>query len=89
VTDGHAGGDGVRVDDDVRGDSLAREQHVLLSKERSYIFFQIKYTLTVRETGGQVGSASAFYGSTTLGSKPDISQKYKMGDISKVVANVL
>ena len=29
VTDGHARGDGVRVDDDVRGDALARERHVL------------------------------------------------------------
>ena len=31
VTDGHTGGDGVGVDDDVGGDALAREQHVLLS----------------------------------------------------------
>ena len=31
VTDGHTGGDGVRVDDDVGGDPLAAEDHVLLS----------------------------------------------------------
>lgn len=31
VTDGHTGGDGVGVDDDVGGDALAGEQHVLLS----------------------------------------------------------
>ena len=30
VPDGHAAGDGVRVDDDVRRDALARERHVLL-----------------------------------------------------------
>ena len=30
VSDGHPTGDGVRVDDDVRGDALAREGHVLL-----------------------------------------------------------
>jgi hypothetical protein len=34
---------------------------------------------------GSVGSATACYGSS-LGSNPDISQKYKMGDISKNVA---
>merc|ERR1719150_2317633 len=31
VTNGHSGGDGVGVDDDVGGDSFAGEQHVLLS----------------------------------------------------------
>jgi hypothetical protein len=36
----------------------------------------------------KVGSAPACYGSS-LDSKPDISQKYKMGDISKGVANIL
>ena len=30
VTNGHSGGDGVGVDDDVRGDALACEDHVLL-----------------------------------------------------------
>ena len=30
VADGHAGGDGVRVDDDVGRDTLGREWHVLL-----------------------------------------------------------
>ncbi len=43
----------------------------------------------VREMGGYVGSEPAYYGSS-LGSNPDISQnmkKYKMGDISKGVAN--
>jgi hypothetical protein len=34
------------------------------------------------EMGGLVGSASACYGSS-LGSNLDISQKYKIGDISK------
>jgi hypothetical protein len=34
------------------------------------------------------GSAPACYG-RSLGSNPDISQKYKMGDISKGVANTL
>jgi hypothetical protein len=38
--------------------------------------------------GGSVVSASVCYGSS-LGSNPDISQKYKMGDISKGVANTL
>jgi hypothetical protein len=37
-----------------------------------------------KEMGGYVGSAP--YGSS-LGSNPDISEKYKMGDISKRVAN--
>jgi hypothetical protein len=36
--------------------------------------------------GGKVGSAPAYYGSS-LGSNPDISQKYNMGDISKGVAS--
>jgi hypothetical protein len=40
------------------------------------------------EIGGQVGRAPTCYGSS-LGSNPDISQKYKMGDISKGVANTL
>jgi hypothetical protein len=35
--------------------------------------------------GGYVGSAPACY-SSSLGSNPDISQKYKMGEISKGVA---
>ncbi len=38
-----------------------------------------------REMSGSVGSAPACYGSS-LGSNPDISQKYKMCDISKGVA---
>jgi hypothetical protein len=38
--------------------------------------------------GGYVGSAPACY-SSFLGSNPDISQKYKMSDISKGVANTL
>ncbi len=38
--------------------------------------------------GCSVGSAPPYYGSS-LGSNPDISQKYKMGDISKGVANAL
>jgi hypothetical protein len=38
--------------------------------------------------GGYVCSAPACYGSC-LGSNPDIPQKYKMGDISKGVANAL
>jgi hypothetical protein len=42
--------------------------------------------LSWREMGGLVGSAPACYGSS-LGS--DISPKYKMGDISKGVANTL
>ena len=41
-----------------------------------------------RETGGYVGSAPACYGSS-LDSNPYISQKYKMGDISKGVAKTL
>jgi hypothetical protein len=36
--------------------------------------------------GGYVGNAPACYGSS-LGSNPDISQKHKMGDIRKGVAN--
>jgi hypothetical protein len=40
------------------------------------------------EMGGYVGSAPACYGSS-LGSNPDISQKYKMGDLSKVMAYTL
>jgi hypothetical protein len=36
--------------------------------------------------GGLVGSASVCYGSY-LNSNPDISQKYKIGDKSKGVAN--
>jgi hypothetical protein len=35
--------------------------------------------------GGQIGSAPACYGSS-LGINPEISQKYKMGDISQGVA---
>jgi hypothetical protein len=38
--------------------------------------------------GGSVGSAPACYGSSQ-GLNPDISQKYKMVDISKGVANTL
>jgi hypothetical protein len=38
--------------------------------------------------GGYVGSAPACYGSS-LGSNADISQIYKMGDISQGVANTL
>jgi hypothetical protein len=41
-----------------------------------------------REMGGKVGRAPACYGSS-LGSNLDISQKYKMGDMSKGVANTL
>ncbi len=39
-----------------------------------------------RGMGGKVGSAPDCYGSS-MGSNPDIVQKYKMGDISKGVAN--
>jgi hypothetical protein len=42
----------------------------------------------VREMGSEVGSAPACYGSS-MGSNPDITQKYKMGDISNGVANTL
>jgi hypothetical protein len=38
--------------------------------------------------GGQVGSASACY-DCSLDSNPDITQKCKIGDISKEVANAL
>jgi hypothetical protein len=38
--------------------------------------------------GSWAGSTPACYGSS-LGSNPDISQKFKMGDISKEVANTL
>ncbi len=41
-----------------------------------------------REMGGKVGIAPACY-SSSLGSNQDISQKYKMGGISKVVVNTL
>jgi hypothetical protein len=41
-----------------------------------------------REMGGYFDSAPACYG-IYLGSNPDISQKYKMGDISKGIANTL
>ena len=37
VTNGHSGGDGVRVDDDVRGDALACEDHVLLPRSAKII----------------------------------------------------
>jgi hypothetical protein len=40
------------------------------------------------QMGGLVGSAPVCYGSS-LGSNPDISQIYKMGDISKGVTNIL
>jgi hypothetical protein len=43
---------------------------------------------TRREMGGYVGGQPTCFGSS-LGSNPDISQKYKMGDISKGVANTL
>jgi hypothetical protein len=38
--------------------------------------------------GGKVDSAPSYYG-RSLGSNPDISQKYKMGYIDKEVANTL
>ncbi len=38
---------------------------------------------------GYVGSTPACYGSSSLGLNPDISHKFKMGDISKEVANTL
>jgi hypothetical protein len=41
---------------------------------------------TRREMGGYVGGPPACFDSS-LGSNPDISQKYKMGDISKGVAS--
>ncbi len=44
--------------------------------------------IQVREMGGQVGCSPASYDSS-LGSNPDISQKYKMGDSSKGVVNTL
>jgi hypothetical protein len=40
------------------------------------------------EMDGLVGSAPDCYGSS-LSSNPDISQKYKMGDISKGVAKTI
>jgi hypothetical protein len=42
----------------------------------------------VRDMGGLVVSAPACHGSS-LGSNPDLSQKYKMGDINKGVAKTL
>ncbi len=44
--------------------------------------------LSFREIDGKFGRAPAYY-SISLGSNPDISQKYKIGDISKGVANKL
>jgi hypothetical protein len=44
--------------------------------------------VATREMGGEVGRAPSWYGSS-LGSNPDISQKYKMDDISKGVTNIL
>ncbi len=45
-----------------------------------------RHKIFFREMGGSIGSAHACYYSS-LGSNPDIYQKYKMGDISKEVAN--
>ncbi len=59
---------------------MAKEGDRWLSREMG------DYGWLSREMGGQVGSAPAWYGSS-LGSNPDISQKYKMGDISTGVAN--
>jgi hypothetical protein len=47
---------------------------------------QVERWVISRKMGGSVGSAPACYGSSQ-GSNTDISQKYKMGDISKGVAN--
>ncbi len=43
---------------------------------------------TLEEMGAKVGSATTCSGSS-LGSNPDISQNYKMGDIGTGVANTL
>jgi hypothetical protein len=42
----------------------------------------------LKEMGGLVGSAPASYGSP-LGSNPEISQKYKVGGMSKGMDNTL
>ncbi len=47
-----------------------------------------RWVAKLREMGGKVGSAPACY-SGSLGSNPDNSQNYKMGDISKGVANTI
>ncbi len=47
-----------------------------------------RWVAKLREMGGSVGSAPACYGSS-LGSIPDNSQKYKMGDTSKGVVGTL
>jgi hypothetical protein len=47
-----------------------------------------RWVAKLREMGGLVGSASVCYGSP-LGSNPEISQKYKMGGMSKGMADIL
>jgi hypothetical protein len=61
---------------------------ILDESERSTINYGGRWVAKLREMGGQVGSAPACYGSS-LGSNPDISQKYKMCDISNGLANTL
>jgi hypothetical protein len=52
------------------------------------ITIQLTYNRRNNNIGDGVCSAPACYGSS-LGSNPDIYQKYKIGDISKGVANAL
>ncbi len=61
---------------------------ILDESERSTINYGGRWVAKLREMGGQVGSAPACYGSS-LGSNPDMSQKYKMCDISKGLVNTL
>jgi hypothetical protein len=56
------------------------------------IKYKGRWVTKLREMGGKVGSAPACacHGmQLSIGSNQDISQKYKMGDISKGVANKL
>ncbi len=59
---------------------MAKEGDKWLSKGDEWLHW--------REMGGQVVSAPACYGSS-LGSNPDISQKYKVAEGSSGVANTL
>ncbi len=47
-----------------------------------------RWVTKLKGDGWLSGSVPAYYGSSLV-SNPDISQKYKMGDISKGVANTL
>ena len=48
MTNGHPGGDGVGVDDDVRSDSFGREQHVFFAvlDATGTLHIPMKYTIT-------------------------------------------